>query len=75
MFRGVRPNGEAINESRERQSISLRRLGQRTGIPYVRLWRIEHGMAGADAGELHRLAGALGEPIERITHDTPQESP
>ena len=73
MFRGVRPDGNAIRDSRERQGISLRRLGQRTHINYVTLWRVEKGLASLTEDEIQRLAGALGEPGEEITHDDPQE--
>lgn len=73
MFHGVRPNGNALRASRERQGLSLRKLGRQTHINHMRLWRIEMGLAHPSDAELHRLAGALGEPIEEITRDDPQE--
>lgn len=73
MFRGVTPDGNAIRTSREQQGISLRKLGQRTHINYVTLWRVEKGLAGLSEDEIQRLAGALGEPVKGITHDDPQE--
>lgn len=69
----MRQNGAALKTSRERQGISLRKLGRQTHINHMRLWRIEMGLAHPSEAELHRLAGALGEPIEEITHDDEPE--
>ena len=73
MFQRVRPNGEAIQNTRRAQGLTLRVVAQRAGINHAHLWRAEKGIADMSDDKLQRLAGALGEPIENITFPNDQQ--
>ena len=51
--------GSNIRGVRERQDLSLRKLGLMTGVDYKYLHLIEHGEANPSVDELERIAKGL----------------
>ena len=64
---------ESINAELERQGISMRELGRRTGMKQQYLWRrvSTHPRATKELkpSELERVAQALGVPVARLLRD------
>jgi transcriptional regulator with XRE-family HTH domain len=53
-----------LREIREWRALSLRELGDRAGVAYATLWRLEQGQ-GAQPRTIRKLATALGvEPAD-----------
>jgi transcriptional regulator with XRE-family HTH domain len=52
--------GLRLREWRERRGLSLRQLGERAGVSYVTISRIENGEMSPTVAMLEKLAGALG---------------
>jgi transcriptional regulator with XRE-family HTH domain len=61
------PNAKAIRALREVQQMSLRCLADLAQTSPSQLSRIERGLAGAGDDLIHRLAEALGVPVDDIT--------
>lgn len=62
---------ERLKELRRREVLSLRELGERAGVSYNVIWRIEAGRQGAQQRTIRKLANALGvEPRELLKGDT-----
>lgn len=54
-----------LRKLREDRVLSLRDLGERSGVSYNTIWRIEDSRQGAHPRTIRKLAGALGvEPTE-----------
>ncbi len=64
-------NTKKLKELRARRALSLEELGEKAGVSYNSVWRIEHGKHGARPRTIRRLAEALGVPVEELT--TPEE--
>ena len=60
-------NGQRLRELRVEQALSLRALGERSGVAYDTINKLELGQRPAHASTIRRLADALGvEPKELI---------
>lgn len=58
---------ERLKELRRERVLSLRELGQKSGISYNTIWRIEDGRQGAHPRTIRKLADALEvEPSELV---------
>lgn len=58
-------NGMRLKELREERVLSLRELGEKSGVSYNTIWRIEAGRQGAHPRTIRKLAETLGvEPRE-----------
>ncbi len=56
-----------LRELREERVLSLRELGERSGVSYNTIWRIEDGRQGAHPRTVRKLAEALGVPPSELT--------
>lgn len=60
-------NVERLRQLRMERVLSLRELGERSGVSYNTIWRLEAGRQGAHPKTIRRLAEALGvEPKELV---------
>jgi transcriptional regulator with XRE-family HTH domain len=60
-------NVERLKELRREQVLSLRELGEKSGVSYNTIWRLEDGRQGAHPRTVRKLADALGvQPSELI---------
>ncbi len=57
---------EKLRRLRKRRALTLEELGQKAGISYNSVWRIEHGKHGARPSTIRKLAAALGVPVEDL---------
>ena len=58
-------NGQRLRELRVEQALSLRALGERSGVAYDTINKLELGRRPAHASTIRKLADALGvEPRE-----------
>ncbi len=56
-----------LKELRRRRVLTLHELGERSGISYNTVWRLENGKTGAQPRTIRKLAAALGvEPEELV---------
>jgi len=56
-----------LKELRQRRVLTLQELGERSGVAYNTIWRLENGRTGAQPRTIRKLAAALGvEPEELI---------
>ena len=56
-----------LKELRDRRVLTLHELGERSGVAYNTIWRLENGKTGAQPRTLRKLAAALGvEPEELV---------
>lgn len=56
-----------LRELRQRRVLTLMELGERSGVAYNTIWRLENGRTGAQPRTLRKLAAALGiEPEELV---------
>jgi transcriptional regulator with XRE-family HTH domain len=56
-----------LRELRQRRVLTLMELGERSGVAYNTIWRLENGKTGAQPRTLRKLAAALGvEPEELV---------
>jgi len=65
MGKSIRINGQRLKELRVEQALTLRALGERSGIGYDSINKLELGRRPAHASTIRKLADALGvEPNE-----------
>jgi transcriptional regulator with XRE-family HTH domain len=65
MGKSIRINGQRLKELRVEQALTLRALGERSGIGYDTINKLELGRRPAHASTIRKLAEALGvEPKE-----------
>ena len=65
MGKSIKINGERLQELRVEQALSLRALGERSGVSYDTINKLELGRRPAHASTIRKLADALGvEPRE-----------
>ena len=70
MGKSIKINGKRVQELRVEQALSLRALGERSGVTYDTINKLELGRRPAHASTIRRLADALGvEPKELIKGD------
>jgi transcriptional regulator with XRE-family HTH domain len=56
-----------LRELRQRRVLTLHELGERSGVAYNTIWRLENGKTGAQPRTIRKLAAALGvEPEELV---------
>jgi transcriptional regulator with XRE-family HTH domain len=56
-----------LKELRRRRVLTLHELGDRAGVAYNTVWRLENGKTGAQPRTVRKLAKALGvEPEELL---------
>jgi len=56
-----------LRELRQRRVLTLHELGERSGVAYNTIWRLEKGRSGAHPSTVRKLAAALGvEPEELV---------
>ena len=67
MGKSIRINGQRLKELRVDQALTLRALGERSGVGYDSINKLELGRRPAHASTIRKLADALGvEPRELI---------
>jgi predicted transcriptional regulator len=65
MGKSISINGQRLQELRVEQALSLRALGERSGVAYDTINKLELGRRPAHASTIRKLADALGvEPRE-----------
>jgi transcriptional regulator with XRE-family HTH domain len=65
MGKSIRIDGQRLRELRVEQALTLRALGERSGIGYDTINKLELGRRPAHASTIRKLADALGvEPRE-----------
>jgi transcriptional regulator with XRE-family HTH domain len=65
MGKSIKINGQRLKELRVEQALTLRALGERSGIGYDSINKLELGRRPAHASTIRKLADALGvEPKE-----------
>ncbi|MFC1965920.1 helix-turn-helix domain-containing protein [Chloroflexota bacterium] len=57
---------EVLRQKREALSLTLRELGERSGVSVSHLFRIEHGTRAPSARVLRKIAGPLGFKEEEL---------
>jgi transcriptional regulator with XRE-family HTH domain len=63
----VEVNVQKLRELRQRRVLTLHELGERSGVAYNTIWRLENGRTGAQPRTIRKLAAALGvEPEELV---------
>ena len=56
-----------LKELRQRRVLTLHELGERSGVAYNTIWRLENAKTGAQPRTIRKLAAALGvEPEELV---------
>ncbi len=56
---GMEVNGIALKQLREAKALSMRELGQLSGVHHNVIWRLENGVSGAQGKTIRKLADAL----------------
>ena len=70
MGKSIRINGQRLKELRVEQALTLRALGERSGIGYDTINKLELGRRPAHASTIRKLAEALSvEPRELMKGD------
>jgi transcriptional regulator with XRE-family HTH domain len=70
MGKSIRIDGQRLRELRVEQALTLRALGERSGIGYDTINKLELGRRPAHASTIRKLAEALGvEPRELMKGD------
>ena len=65
MGKNIQIDGQRLRELRVEQALTLRALGERSGVAYDTINKLELGRRPAHASTIRKLAGALGvEPRE-----------
>lgn len=64
--------GLLLRQWRERRGLSLRELGERTGVSYVTIARIEAGTMSPTVTTLEKLAAALGVSVRDLFPPEPR---
>ena len=63
----VEVNVEKLRELRRRRVLTLEELAEKAGVGRNTVWRLEHGLMGAQPRTVRKLARALGvEPEELV---------
>jgi predicted transcriptional regulator len=60
MGKSIKINGQRLRELRVERALSLRALGERSGVTYDTINKLELGRRPAHASTIRRLADALG---------------
>ena len=55
-----------LRELRQRRVLTLRELGEYSGVSYNTIWRLENGRGGAQPRTIRKLAAALGVQPEEL---------
>lgn len=55
-----------LKELRQRRVLTLHELGERSGVSYNTVWRLENGKTGAQPRTIRKLAAALGVDPEEL---------
>lgn len=63
-------NTTRLKELRRLRALTLEELGEKAGVSYNSVWRIEHGKHGARPSTVRALAAALGVPVEELTSES-----
>ena len=70
MGKRIGVNGQRLQQLRVEQALTLRELGERSGISYDTINKLELGRRPAHASTIRKLADALGvEPRELMKGD------
>jgi transcriptional regulator with XRE-family HTH domain len=70
MGKSISINGNSLRDLRVERALSLRALGERSGVAYDTINKLELGRRPAHASTIRKLADALGvEPRELIKGD------
>ena len=70
MGKSISINGKRLQELRVERALSLRALGERSGVAYDTINKLELGRRPAQASTIRKLAEALGvEPKELMKGD------
>ena len=70
MGKSISVNGKKLQELRVERALSLRALGERSGVAYDTINKLELGRRPAHASTIRKLADALGvEPRELMKGD------
>ena len=64
--------GILLRQVRDRRGWSLRQLGERSGVSYVTIQRIEAGTLSPTVATLEKLAAALGISVREFFPTTPR---
>lgn len=60
-------NMDKLKELRKRRVLTMEELAERAGVGRNTIWRLEHGVMGAQPRTIRKLARALGvEPEELV---------
>jgi transcriptional regulator with XRE-family HTH domain len=71
MGKSIGINGERLRELRVERALTLRALGERSGVAYDTINKLELGRRPAHASTVRKLADSLGvEPRELMRRDT-----
>ena len=68
----VEVNLAKLKELRQRRVLTLHELGERSGVSYNTIWRLENAKTGAQPRTIRKLAAALGvepEDLVRVEGD------
>ena len=65
--RFVKIDGAKLRELRRRKMLSLRELGERSGVAFDNINKYENGRRAAQPRTVRRLANALGVDPEKLT--------
>ena len=58
---------QKLRELRQRRVLTLHELGERSGVAYNTIWRLENGKSGAHPSTIRKLAAALAvDPKELV---------
>ena len=69
------PMGLLLKRWRKRRRLTLRALGERSGVPYPSIQRIEAGLMSPTVATLERLAAALDIPVRELFPTEPRPRP
>lgn len=60
---------EQLKRLRKRRALTLEELGEKAGITYNSVWRLENGRHGARPSTIRKLAAALDVPVEELVEE------
>lgn len=60
---------EQLKRLRKRRALTLEELGEKAGITYNSVWRLENGRHGARPSTIRKLAVALDVPVEELVEE------
>ena len=69
------PMGLLLKDWRKRRGLTLRALGERSGVPYPSIQRIENGQISPTVATLEKLAAALDVPVRELFPTEPRPRP